>query len=214
MSANQPDDDRRRTGAHAWIRRHVLGRRARIDDVKFRKIELDPDIVMAALAITLVLLGIVVGFSLYQQNQIHTAQDDINVNQAKLVVQQKQLARLEERDRINSYQTGFRFCSRINIDRATLHWLTYDQIVSNATPETRERAVKFARMYRRRLEKKGGMPILDCDPNVTGGPATYMSPRRQREFVHRWATGRLTPAEIGICRIPIGKVTNPRACLK
>jgi hypothetical protein len=168
------------------------------------KIDIDRDVLMAAVFIMLLFIGLLLALTLYQQYQLNTAQDEINSNQAEIAKQQTSLAKLEERDRINSYQTAYRFCTRGDIDRAVLHWFASASGKPNAA----------TRAYLRRLERKDGAPILDCKPNVTGDPATYMSPRRQREFVRRWRDHELTPVEIGICRIQIGEIANPGSCLK
>jgi len=221
MNAVPPEGDRRRNGVRGKLRRCILRKRGRVDGVDVRKIELDRDIVMATMAIVILFLGLLLAFTLYQQKLLGDAQDDINSstakiknNQINIFKSQVSLARLEKRDRINSYQTAYRFCSRINIDRAAIHWLAVNQIKALAGRKSKKRIGRFAKRYQRRLESRGGMPILDCMPNVTGGPARYLPPSEQRKFVRRWVKHQLTPAEIGICRIRIGTLESPKICLK
>jgi hypothetical protein len=122
------EQDRRQHGLWARVRRRFLGRNARVEDGKPR-IELPTDIVITALLAMLLLLGGLVGLTLYQQGRISSqqtlitqAQKDIRGNQHRLDRQQRMLGYLERRDRINSYQTAFRFCTRINVDRAVVHY--------------------------------------------------------------------------------------------
>jgi type II secretory pathway pseudopilin PulG len=206
--------ERRRNGLRGTMRRKVIGRRARRDGVAVRRVEIDRDILMAALAIIILLLGAAVAFSLYQQRRIQNNQDRLDRQQMLMHHQQSRLSLLEDRQRLNSYRTAYRFCTRINVDRAALHWLTYDQIVSSARGPEAKRALRFANFYRRRLEDKAGMPILDCFPNITGNPAAYMTPHRQRTFVSRWARHKLAPSEIGICKIRVDSLQPPPACVK
>jgi hypothetical protein len=196
--------DRRRHGLWARVRRRLLGRYARLVGGK-PKVELPTDIVITALLAMLLLLGGLVGLTLYQQGRIAgqqtsitKAQRDINDNQRRLDRQQRMLGYLERRDRINSYQTAFRFCRRINVDRAVVHYYL---------------GRGFGLRTLQRLEERGGDPILDCDPNVTGNPARYIGPLEQRKFVRRWRDNHLTPVEIGICRIRIGTLKDPRTCI-
>lgn len=217
------DNDRRRHSISNRMRRKVLRGRAR-SDRPVRRVDLDRDIVIAAMMVLIVLIGLLASVTLYQQHLIKASQVDITDSQDAITAsqikiqrnqnnirrQQKTLAKLEVRDRLNSYQTAYRFCSRINIDRAAIHALVDRSI--KQTPPGRER--RFAMRYKSKIEAKSGMPILDCRPNITGGPAAYWPPRKQRSFVRRWDTEKLTPAEIGICRIRIGKSTKPGSCLK
>ena len=169
------------------------------------------DLVMAGMFLILILLGSLVSLTLYQQSKIRDQQHEINraqgritKNQFALQSQQRQLSFVEERDRINSYQTAYRFCTRINIDRAVLHWFASASGQPNAA----------TRSYLRRLERKDGAPILDCEPNIKGGPAAYLPRAAQRKFVRRWSKHQLTAPEIGICKIPIGKIRDPKACAR
>lgn len=222
---NTPPPERRRYGWSGRIRRIVLGKRARQNGVELHKIEIDPDIVMAALAVIILFLGFAVGFSLFHQALLRSQQQDINMvlrraslNQDALQKQQYQLAKLETRDRIGAYQTAYRFCSRINIDRAAVQWFVGRQSKASLKALDLSRRgkqiLRLSRGYMRRLQAKDGMPILNCEPNIIGRPATYKSPAEQRKFVLRWERHRLTPAEIGICRVRIAFAPNPRRCLK
>jgi hypothetical protein len=219
--ADEPNGDRRRHNLSNRARRSVAGRRARKDQ-PVRRVDIDRDIVITAMAVLILLLGVLAGVTLYQQriilrsqDDINTSQNDINESQAKITAnqvkirrQQVRLERLERRDRLNAYQTAYRFCQRIDVDRAALHSLV-NRSLQVPNPERR-----FILAFKRKIESKKGMPILDCEPNVSGGPAAFWPPPKQRNFVRRWEDGDLTAAEIGICRVRINQVTRPRACLK
>lgn len=217
-----PTPDRRRRGPSGRLRRSVFGERARETGAHPRKIELDRDLIMAGLFIAILFLGGFMAFSLNQQRQISNQQDDINsaltrsaANQRTIKAQQHELERLELRDRLNAYQTAYRFCSRLNIDRAALQWIAGNQLPGlSRTSEGRVRLQRFARRYTRKLQRKRGAPILDCEPNAEGKPARYQRPAAQERFIRRWDEGRLGPSEIGICRVKIADLTRPRACVK
>jgi hypothetical protein len=219
-SQSTPPPERRRRGPWSRLRRRVMREHARAEGDARARIDLDPDIVMAALFAMLLLLGGLVGLTLYQQGRIsdqqgsiNSAQRDIGGSQRRLDRQQRMLAYLERRDRVNSYQTAYRFCTRIDIDRAAVHDLWTYELPRIATEAQNRRIHRFVLHYRARLEDRGGLPILDCEPNVRGGPAKYESPREQRRFVTRWRKYELTPAEIGICRVRIGTLGDPRQCI-
>lgn len=208
--------DRRRHGARAKLRRAFARKHGREEGFDIMRIELDRDIVIVSLICVVALLGILAALTLAQQRSIAGQQKQINratahitKNQQKLDDQQKQLIYLERRDRINSYQTAYRFCSRINNDRASTHWFI-SRLAHAQTGEARKRLLKI----QHKLEARNGEPILNCDPNVVGNPATYISPAAQRRYVRRWDAGKLTAAETGICRVRIGTLNNPRDCLK
>jgi hypothetical protein len=201
--------ERRRRDFLSKIRRSTLRSVARSSNGEPRKIELDRDIIMATMFIGLLMLGGLVGFALYQQRNVRNQQKDINNNQRHIRQQNRMLSMLEKRDRINSYQTAYRFCSRINVDRAAVHALvTQLRTDQHANQRTRD----FAKRYLHKLESEEGMPILDCDPNVKGGAARYWPPKQQKVFVRRWDKNELTNADIGICKIRIGTLKPPRTC--
>lgn len=213
MDEQKINERRRQTPANK-VRRWMSGGRNRIG--------LDPDIFMVILVFGMILLGTLVGLSLYQlrttlaqQDALANAQNEIRANQASINRQNKMLVRLEKRDRINSYQTAYRFCTRNSVDRAAMHWLLADQLprLARTTPG-RERLAPIALRYLRKLEDVHGLPILDCEPNVRGESAKYLPPAKQRKFVKLWRDNKLTPAQIGICQIRIGTLSDPRACLK
>lgn len=87
----------------------------------------------------------------------------------------------------------FRLCARQNNDRAFAHSVT------------RPAALALARKR---------LPILDCEPNLSGRPARVMPDADQREFVRRFVAGDLTRAETGICREPLSSRSGskPPAC--
>jgi hypothetical protein len=219
--ADDPNDRRRHNLANT-ARRHIAKERAR-KDRPVRRVDLDRDLVIAVMMIMIFLVGLLGAVTLHQQSllsdsqeDIVESQDDISASQAKIARNQKsireqqvELERLERRDRLNAYQTAYRFCQRIDVDRATIHSLVKRSIRVAPGPER-----DFAIRFKRKIESKKGMPILDCEPNVSGGPAAFWPPPKQRNFVRRWEDGDLTAAEIGICRVRINQVTRPRACLK
>lgn len=210
-----PDQpDRRRGDFGNKLRRKVLRSSSRTEgDV--RRVEIDRDILMASMAIVLLFVGVLLAFTLYQQHSINTQQKKLAVQQKEISASQRTLKMLEKRDRIGAWQTAYRFCTRINIDRATIQWLAGEQLSSIGSLENRELLGKLAKRYRKRLEKKGGAPILDCTPNLSGGPAALQPVSDQREFVRRWVQGDLTQAEIGICKIRIAvSLSDPGACPK
>jgi hypothetical protein len=207
---------RRREGIVNKMRRRFMGRHSRTESDSVRI----SDIVVISLSLGLLLLGTLVGFTLYQQIEINDQQAQIKANQDDLREQQKQLEEIEERDRNNSYQTAYRFCSRDAVDRASSHWFIIDQMpkdvlelakqLSNnreiaSSSNVRKLVRETSSEYRKMLEARDGLPILDCKPNINGLPASYMQPRDQRKFVRRWLEGKLTPAEVGICSTRIGK---------
>lgn len=202
------DDDRRRHGLWNRLRRKMVRNRSDSD------IRVDADIFIVFLLFGLILLGCLVTLTLAQQTRLSSAQSQINANQARLRVQQRQLTRLELRDRVNSYQAAYRFCTRESIDRAAIHWFLSRRLLMKLPSALRREARKQSISDLHRMERKDGMPVLNCSPNVVGGPATYLPPAAQRRFVQRWRDHKLTPAEIGICKIRIGAVTDPRECLK
>jgi hypothetical protein len=173
------------------------------------RVELDRDIVIVSLIVVVMFLGVLAALTLYQQSKIGDQQHQLDRatravtnNQFRLQTQQRQLTYLEKRDRASSYQAAYRFCTRIDIDRAAIQWFV--SLSSN----------KQARQILNRLRRRDGLPVLNCVPNVIGNPAAYWSPAKQHKFVRRWAKHMLTPPEIGICRIEIGILDNPKRCLK
>src|SRR4051812_18066385 len=186
-----PKQERRRPGMVNRLRR-------RLTKEKGKNVILDSDVFMTAIAIALLLLGMLLGFMLYQQHQIRQNQHQINSNQDMIRRQQKTLAMLERRDRINSFQAAYRFCTRESIDRAAIHWFLERKVIVSLPKKVIRQARRQSLSDLHRMERKDGMPILDCNPNTVGNPATYLPPAKQRAFVERWRTHQLTPAEIGI----------------
>jgi hypothetical protein len=203
--------NRRRRGLGPRLERTFLRSHGR---ARTQKVTLDDDLVMACLLVGGLFLGILVSLTLWQQHQIGVSQDKIKANQQQIARQQKLLSFVEQRDRINSYQAAYRFCTRESIDRAAIHWFLSRRLLAALPPALARAARKQSMSDLRRMEAKDGMPILNCDPNTVGGPAKYEPPAAQRNFVDRWRLHKLTPAEIGICRIRIGALVRPGECLK
>lgn len=202
-----PKQERRRPGMVNRLRR-------RLSEDNDKNVILDPDVFMVSIAIALLLLGALLALTLYQQHLIKQSQDQINANQAMIRHQQKSLVTLERRDRINSYQAAYRFCTRESIDRAAIHWFLERKVIVSLPKQVIKQARRQSLSDLHRMERKDGMPVLNCDPNTVGNPATYLPAAKQRAFVERWRTHQLTPAEIGICKIRIGTLVRPGACLK
>lgn len=103
--------------------------------------------------------------------------DKANTNQQKIT-------RNHDAITVALEHTSFRQCARINNDRAVAHY--------------------FIARGRGKIEHRLQMqlPILDCNPNVVGQPAKVLSHDKQSDFVKRWALGKLTDAERGVCPDP------------
>jgi hypothetical protein len=208
-------EDRRGRGLWSRFRRAVVRKNARHEGPR-----VDLDIVLVALLIIIPLMGCFIGFTLWQQSQLNNAQEDINVaqekirrNQEMIASAQKKLSLVERKDRINAYQTAYRFCARDSINRAAVQWFAKSRLPALFPRRQRGLVRKEMNRVLDRLQRRGGLPVLNCEPNVRGGPAKYESPKLQSEFVRRWEEMELTDAELGICRIPIGTVTDPSRCV-
>lgn len=201
-------EDRRGRGLWSRFRRAVVRKNARHEGPR-----VDLDIVLVALLIIIPLMGCFIAFTLWQQNQINSAQEQIRRNQVMIATAQKNLAYVEQRDRINTYQTGFRFCARDSVNRAAVQWFASSRLPMLFPARQRRLVRKEMIRVLKRLQRRGGLPVLNCEPNVRGLPAQYESPAAQSDFVRRWRDMKLTDAELGICRIPIGTVTDPRRCV-
>jgi hypothetical protein len=149
-----PSPERRRRGAWATFRRKILRANAREDGPR-----VDLDIMIATLFSMLMLLGGLAGLTLYQQGRISSQQHDLtdaqqNIGRAqeRLDRQQRSLAYLERRDRIGAYQTAFRFCTRIDVDRAAVHDLWAYELPRLSKAKIQPRVRRFLRGYTQRLE--------------------------------------------------------------
>lgn len=95
-----------------------------------------------------------------------------------------EVSRVEKNDRASQRATAFRLCSRNAVDRAFAH----------------SRVRRAAGLWALRpLEQKGGIPILNCAPNLDGQGASPLSVHAQRDFVRRWERHELADSELGIC---------------
>jgi hypothetical protein len=105
---------------------------------------------------------------------------------------------VERQDRNTARASAYRICARAMVDRAFAHARIRS---AGGTPALRK------------LQRKDGLAILDCTPNLDGLPAKAYTPAQQARFVRRWERGKLTPAELGICKQPIGTtLTRRKAC--
>jgi hypothetical protein len=207
--------ERRGQNLRCKLRRTFVRKNARHDGPR-----VDMDIIVVALLIIIPLMGGIMAFTLWQQNQLNDAQKEINAAQAQIKrnqqmigASQKKLAFVERQDRINTYQSGFRFCARDSVNRAAVQWFASSRLPALFPADQRRLVRQTMRSVLRRLQRRSGLPVLNCEPNVRGLPAQYESPKAQAEFVRRWRDMKLTDAELGICRIPIGTVTDPRRCV-
>jgi hypothetical protein len=211
QDGERTEEERRRPGWLNFGRRKITQEEPPKGE---KRVIIDPDIFMVAVSMGLVLLGTLVGIVLWQQSRISDNQDQIKSSQRILRHQQAQLTFLERRDRVNSYQAAYRFCTRESIDRAAVHWFLSREVIVSLPAKVLAQARRQSGSDLRRMERKDGMPILDCNPNTVGNPAKYLPPAKQREFVERWRKHQLTPAEIGICKVRIGTLERPGTCLK
>lgn len=103
------------------------------------------------------------------------------------------LARHEAKQRESSQLRAitYRVCQRESVDRAYAHSFT-------------------PRRDWPRVERQ--LPILDCDPNITGAPAKPLSSQDQRAFVARFKAGTLPLREQGICRERVPDSPNEPVC--
>lgn len=90
---------------------------------------------------------------------------------------------VEAKDRDTSRGTAYRLCTRNRIDRAFAH-----SSIRKRDPE-----------IDRQLMGPLYLPILNCEPNLTGHGATTMPVDEQLAFVKRWERGDLTAEERGVC---------------
>lgn len=201
-------EDRRGKSLWSRFRRAIVRKNARHEGPR-----VDLDIVLVSLLIIIPLMGCFIAFTLWQQSQLNSAQHQIKRNQIMISNAQRKLAFVERRDRINTYQTGFRFCARDAVNRAAVQWFASSRLPMLFPAHQRRLVRREMVRVLKRLQRRGGLPILDCEPNVRGLPAKYESPKLQAEFVRRWRDMKLTDAELGICRIPIGVFTDPRRCV-
>src|SRR3954449_11976209 len=98
--SNPDRRERRRRGIGPRLERTFLRSHGR---VRAQKVTLDDDLVMACLFVGGLFLGVLVSLTLWQQHQIGVSQDKIKANQEAIYRQQRLLAYVEKRDRVNSY---------------------------------------------------------------------------------------------------------------
>lgn len=96
-----------------------------------------------------------------------------------------------------------RVCERENPVRAEIH-LVYDQgpmkvplTVKRNLPHEPALAgllgLQAAQFHTAKLRAKSGVPILDCQPNLTGGHALVLTDAQQRRYVDAYRRHRLDP---------------------
>jgi hypothetical protein len=113
----------------------------------------------------------------------------------------EEIEKVEREDRDVARMTAFRLCSRNTADRAFSHARIRGIPVPGAedsrgiTPEE----IKSRRALSRELMKPVYIPILDCSPNLRGMGAKTQSIAEQENYLKRWAAGKLTGPERGVC---------------
>jgi hypothetical protein len=96
----------------------------------------------------------------------------------------RQILRVEQQNEINNRTTAYRLCNRNMVDRAFAHSRIKAGGGQEALPP---------------LERIDGIPILNCQPNLSGRGASKLNTKAQRDYVDRWERGQLTREELGIC---------------
>jgi hypothetical protein len=104
------------------------------------------------------------------------------------------LRRVEAHDAAILRRASYRICEREQRDRAEQHFRA--QLSPPAAihalakqlglPDTVVELVSLAAVQKR-------LPIFDCTPNLSGGTSIPLSPRKQAEYVKRYARGELDP---------------------
>jgi hypothetical protein len=92
----------------------------------------------------------------------------------------------EVRDVRNIRQAAWRLCERIQRDRALAHALVGEG-KADAAGDTHSEPSGVREL----VELQN--PIVDCDPNLVGRPATVLPAAEQRAFVRSWQKGELEP---------------------
>lgn len=118
---------------------------------------------------------------------------------------QNDLKHVEAVDRNTGHATAFRLCTRNKIDRAYAHTRERGLAIRKAdgtwipatpmSPKERRRRRDISRA----LMDTARVPILDCDPNVTGLGAAPLPVSAQEDFMDKWRLGELAPVEYGVC---------------
>lgn len=146
----------------------------------------------------LLALGVAIQANRAAGSATRAAQEATRAARVALATNRK-LARVEANDRRRTFSTAFRLCTRGKVDRAFAH----SRVALRGGPPG----------FSRFLEGIRGLPILNCAPNLRGLSASPLSPRAQRAFTRRWAAGRVTGAQAGICPDSrIGVIPDPSHC--
>lgn len=115
---------------------------------------------------------------------------------------EKDLRRVEKRDRDTQRATAYRLCTRNKVDRAFAHGRIRGIAVRGEPSQvpgipTLERKTRI--QLSRLLMHPDFLPILDCTPNLRGLGAAPMSVAAQERYMRAWGMRHLSPAEIGVC---------------
>lgn len=111
------------------------------------------------------------------------------------------LRRVEKMDRDTARATAFRLCTRNKVDRAYAHAVTRGLVIAGLPhpPRMSSEQRRFRRLFSELLMSDHLLPILDCEPNVTGHGARPLPVPEQERFVRRWAHRTLQGVDLGIC---------------
>jgi hypothetical protein len=129
------------------------------------------------------------------------------------------LRRVEVKDRNTQRTTAFRLCTRNKDDRAYAHARERGLAIKRKdgtwikavpmTPKERMRRRDFSRA----LMDTPLLPVLDCDPNVSGLGAVPMPVARQEAYMNDWRKRGLAPVEYGVCpKSAFGRPVYPDRC--
>lgn len=111
------------------------------------------------------------------------------------------LKRVERTDRDTARATAFRLCTRNKVDRAYAHARERGLVIAGLPhpPHMTSEERRFRRLFSELLMGDHLLPILDCEPNVTGHGARPLPVPEQERFVRRWAHRTLQGVDLGIC---------------
>lgn len=112
-----------------------------------------------------------------------TAAQQARRNTTRLVI-------VEQADRDAQRRTSFRLCTRNRDDRAFAWDRTEAAILARG---------ERPRQTLRDLSSPFVLPILDCEPNLTGHGAGIWPFRRQLKFLRAWQARRLPLRDLGVC---------------
>jgi hypothetical protein len=128
---------------------------------------------------------------------------------------QNDLKRVERTDRDTSRATAFRLCTRGKADRAYAHARERGIPIAGLPkpPPMKPAERRLRRMFSRLLMDPHLLPILDCDPNITGHGARPLTVAQQESYMRHWAARTLDGVDLGVCPSSIiGGRADPDRC--